>query len=479
MRTIRLFGFILLFSIIFWGCPYNDDIGKEDTFSSQIDTFLDTSKETSNKANVTEGAIYLDASISMQGYISTPTYNRIPFTLLQHMLHNVLQTTFHHVGISKPVFKTFGATIMNPEAPMANYAVTVGSISPRSRFNCSETNIVGVFHEVSKKESSLSVILTDGSQDVHSVNGGLAAGFDRPEFIQAISNGLIERGFGVWLIGIMNDFDGFYYNIIPDRNGEINNPRYFRGKRPVYCWVVSKNVKQGREFVQYLYNDITRLSRTNLEDRNGSVVQAIELAPGIYPEITLIEPRPNNYFKFNNEISNTLTFVLDWRDSSKHKLFKISRIDFPTTPGNNVLFVLQARLELKLQYKWNSFPSTMWQVETGDKNSLIKAIPKTPDINTLDSENLRFVFINFPYDRLIVLNPRERSFELPVCLHADLETGLDNSWIKTWSTVIDTEERHIQGKTLYLYDVISDLLKLTIGKKRIGTCLRLVLVNRK
>lgn len=368
---------------------------------------------------------------------------------------------------------------MTPEVPMQHFASSDGNTSPRSQFKCSETNIVGVFQEASRNQSSLSVIITDGSQDVHSVNGALAPGFDRPEFIQAINDGLIEKGFGVWLIGIMNDFDGVYYNIIPDRNGEINKPRYVRGKRPVYCWIISKNVDKGREYLQYLYDDITRLAKTSSEDKNGNMVQAIEIAPGIYPEINLMEPKPTNYFKLDNDTSRRLTYILDWRDAPKRILSKIARSDFPKVPGNNVLFVLQAGLEFKFRYNWNSFPSNMWKVDVNKTHSLpMTAIPMIPDIKKPDSENLRFVFINIPHDRLIVLNDDERVFEFPVCLYADLDKGLDSSWVKNWSTVIDTEERHIRGKTLYLYEVVSELLEKTIGQKRIGACLRLGLIKR-
>jgi len=482
MRNIGSITVILLvgiFLIFFSMCNSNiDNLNNEDSFDTPIDKYLDSTINTDEKENVTEGAIYLDTSISMQGYIRDPNY-KIPFSLLQHLLHNVLQTSFHHVGISRPTFKCFGSKIITPETPMKHYAINDGKISPRSRYNCTETNIVSIFHEASKNTSSLSVIITDGSQDVYNVNGSLAPGFDRPEFIQSVSNGLIDKEFGVWLIGIMNDFDGYYYNIIPDKNGEINSPHYVKGKRPVYCWVISKNIKKGREFVQYLYDDITRLARTNLEDKKGNMVQVIEIAPGIYPHITLTESKPHKYFKFDNETSERLTFILDWRNSTHHLANKIAKIDFPKVPGKSVLFVLQVRLDFNMQYNWNSFPQKMWQVTVKQSGTFPKTLStRIPDINKPDSKNLRFVFIDFPHDRLVVLNENERKFKIPVCLYADLYKGLDNCWVKAWSTVIDTEERFIQGKTLYLYEIVSELLKKTIGEKRVGTCLSLALIKR-
>lgn len=483
MRWMRLLlGFVLAGSMVvfFPQCNSNRNSSvEEEQFKTTIDRLLDPAAKKAEISEVTGGAIYLDISISMQGYISHPRY-RIPFTLLQHMLHNSIQTSFHHVGISKPVFRCFGGKIETPATHLMHYAISDGTTQPRARFNLSETNLVAVIQEASRSQSSLSVIITDGSQDVHNDKGELAPGFDRPELIQALNEGLIQKGFGVWLIGIMNDFDGSYYNIVPDRDGQINKPRPVYGKRPVYCWVISKNIDKGREYVEYLYADMIRLARSNSEDKNGNTVHVIEIAPGIFPGIKLIEPKTSDFFRLNNETSVRLIFILDWSDSSRGALSKIAaRCNFPNVPGRDVLFVLQSELDFKLNYHWNSFPSSMWQIDVIKTHSLpMTTETRRPDTNQVNSANLRFIFINIPHDRLYNYNDNERSFEFPVCLYADLDQGLENSWIKTWSTVRDTEEKYIQGRTLYLYEVVSELLMKTIGVRRVGACIRLTLMKR-
>jgi len=431
------------------------------------------------KEKVTSGAIYLDLSKSMQGYISEEDSN-IPFTLLQHAIHNILQTTFHHVNISKPLLKGFSRQIVTDMAHMKYYAIPEGGTQPRSRFSHGETNIVGVLSEISENESTLSVIITDGLQDVCSINGVLAPGFDRPEFIQAVCRCLINKGFGVWLIGVMNDFDGYYYNIIPDRNGNINKPIYMRGKRPIYFWVICKNEIKGRKFVQYFYDDLRKLAESNYNKQSS--VQAVELAPGIYPEFILIEPN-YDYFKIDDKVSLKMTHVRDWGTHQNYKkmgCIKVATADFPIVGGNEVIFIVQGRMKFDSQkYPWNSFPPQMWQIAVGRSSSFPVHIEgEVPGILYSGSEDLRFIFLKFLYDRLIVFDSKDRKIELPVSIYADLNMGLVGSWLKSWSTPIDTTEKYIKGKTLYLYNVISEILKNTIGKKKVVACLHLALIKR-
>lgn len=489
MRKIQAIGLIFVFLIIVF---IQFQCGKEDPpytygdckYKDKISSYQPNKRT----ENITKGAIYLDLSKSMQGYISAPTTD-IPFTLLQHVLHSVLQTTFHHVSISRPDFKGFSRGIENTEVPMKYYAISFKisrneNIQPRSRFNRGETNIVGVLSEISKKKSTLSVVITDGLQDVCSINGTLAPGFDRPQFIQAAQRELIENGFGVWLIGIMNEFDGYYYNIIPDRNGEINKPIYIKGKRPVYCWVVCRDINKGRKFVQYFYDTLSRLGETGYNGdggcNKGSLVQGIELAPGNFPQFTLMEPRPYKHFQISDEVSKRITQIRDWGENKEQIAIKMATADFPISGEDESIFLLQGRFEFSNKNSWDGFPAEMWRIEPEPQGKFPLTIKyQIPGADHKESDpSFCFVFIKFPCSRLLVLQPKERIFEIPVHIYADLETGLKNHWLKKWSTAIDTHERYIKEKTLYLYDVVSEVLRYSIGKKRVGACLHLALIKR-
>ncbi|MCP4156720.1 MAG: hypothetical protein GY757_53900, partial [bacterium] len=362
------------------------------------------------KTNVTRGTIYLDLSTSMQGYLNDPG-SSIPFTLLQHILHNGLQTSFHHVDISSLIFNGFGREVVESEISMKYYAIAevktikeeTVEISPRTRYKCSETNIVGVLLEAASNQNALSVIVTDGSQDVSGTNGKLAPGFDRPEFVQAVCKGLIDKGFGIWLVGIMNDFDGYYYNIIPNREGEINKAIRVIGKRPVYCWILSKDITKGRAFVQYLHDDLMGLANSKYRENGNSkyheMVRVIEIAPGVSPEILLTEPNPDRHFDYGVDVSEHFSYIHSWDHHPAYpgKNVNIATADFPTNSAGDVLFILQGKLNFENRYNWDSFPMKMWHIKIDETQKIAPKI--STGIRGITGKSIdpayRFLFVSF------------------------------------------------------------------------------------
>jgi hypothetical protein len=96
------------------------------------------------------------------------------------------------------------------------------------------------------------------------------------------------------------------------------------------------------------------------------------------------------------------------------------------------------------------------------------------------------LFFRFTHFNLKVSKVKDRVFMFPIYLYANLDSALDNHRIKKWNTNIDTQVEYVKEKTLYLYDIVSELLKYTIGEKRLGkpkdelgvaACLHLALIK--
>lgn len=501
---IRFFLPLLFLEVILWGCPSSEKVPR-DYGECRYPALDGDSGNGATSMPVTAGNIFLDLSTSMQGYLSDENY-RISFTLLQHLVHSRLQDAFHSVDINEPAFYGFDQTIVKEVAPRVYYAIkTPNGPSPRSRYNHGQSNIVGVLLQAAKTASALSVIITDGLQDVHGINGDLSPGFDRPEFTHAVCDSLIDKGFGIWLIGIMNDFDGVYYSIIPDRNGVINNQIYVHGKRPVYCWVICKDVGKGRNFVQYLQSTLLELSKDNGTDADHdakpdttskldhgkettveALVQAVEIAPGLIPTVDLMEATSVPQFAHADKFLKNTVRVTDWRTHPAQLRTKNVAVYFPNAISDTVHFVLQARLGFEgRDFTWSSLPPSMWRIHLDKPGNFPLSIAEDTQPNPMaELQNLRFMGLDFLYDKLIVFEPEQRLLELPVYLDADLEKGLANHWLKKWSSQNDTDKNKIiredngQGKTLYLYDVVAAMLKHSIGKQRVGACLHLSLLKR-
>lgn len=499
---IRFFLLLLFLEVMLWGCSSSEKVPRD-----YGECRLDGQPGNGTTAGpITAGNIYLDLSTSMQGYISDENY-RIPFTLLQHLMHSRLQDAFHDVDINEPAFYGFDQAIVKEVAPRVYYAIkTPSGPSPRGRYARGQSNIVGVLLQAAKAPSALSVIVTDGLQDVHGINGDLSPGFDRPEFTHAVRDSLIDKGFGIWLIGILNDFDGVYYSIIPDKNGVINNPIYVRGKRPVYCWVICKDVAKGRKFVQYLQASLLELRKDNgaIAEREAAsdttteleqgekieeaLVQVVEIAPGIIPTVDLMETTNAQYFARSDKFLKNMVRVADWRTHPAQLRAKNVAVYFPNAMSDTVHFVVQARLGFERQeFTWNSLPPTMWRIRARLLKPEIFPLAIIEEANpnpNAELQNLRFMGLDFLYDKLIVFEPEQRLLEMRVYLYAELEKGLANHWLKTWSTQSDTDrdkitrEDRLRGKTLYLYDVVAAMLAHSIGRQREAACLHLSLLKR-
>ena len=487
MRTRNTICWFSLLAVVIWSCSSSERVPL-DYGECHYPAMRPSEGTNDATASVTRGNIYLDLSTSMQGYISDENHN-IPFTLLQHLIHSVLQTAFHHTDIVNPSFYGFDRTVIEEVAPRSYYAIkSPDGVSARLRYNRSESNIVGVLLRAARNSSALGVIITDGLQDVRGLNGALAPGFDRPEFTAAVCDSLINKGFGIWLIGILNDFEGYYFNIIPDRSGQINRPIFVpKSKRPVYCWIVCKDIGKGRKFVQYLYQAMmevagsTQAAADSLGEHHAeALIQGVEISPGIIPSVVLAEPAAVERFENSEKFLKNLAHVLDWRVHPEQPNTRNVSVDFAAALGDTVHFVLQGKIDFEgRDYIWNTLPFSMWQIHIEEPESFPLAVVEGAEKSRKASaKDLRFIGLDFPYDRLIVFDPDKRRLELPVYLYADLQRGLENHWLKAWSTRIDTNAGQIKSKTLYLYDVVAAMLAHTLAKQRVAACLHLSILKR-
>jgi hypothetical protein len=464
---------ILVLSLAFFSCTPKEA-------SQTVKCNYPVERPSTSSITATKGAIYLDLSTSMQGYISDPSHN-MPFTLLQHLLHRVLITSFHHVNISKPTFYGFNRDIITEMAPLVHYALTSNDgTSPRTRFNKAETNIIGVLLEVAKKADLLSVIVTDGLQDVHGINSMLAPGFDLPEFTSAICEGLIDQGVGIWLLGVMNDFDGYYYNIIPNWQGQINKPVYIKSERPFYCWIVCRDILKGRQFVSYLFETVGAIAH---DSGNNEIdkVKCIELSPGIYPTVSVCDPSNVEIDKNNLEIIRNLTRVRDWQTDPEYTSTKIVTVDFPESTAGSVYYILKVKISYSqdANYLWNNLSPSVWKIEIDEPNNFPLYMLKEPlQYSKSQTQDFRVIGLRIPFDRLNGLSAIKRKIELPIYIHADLQNGLKDQWVEHWSTSNDNELKYIDKKTLYFYEMTKEVLQNTIGKRKAGACLHLSLIKR-
>ena len=236
-------------------------------------------------ATVTQADIYLDNSVTMAGFISDVDHP-MPVTPLQQLLQSLLVERLNDVELV-PSFYTFGLNV-DPATPLSelpNY------VRDRTYYEKTENDIVAALLKASERPSSLSVIITDNTQDVLTSKQGRSLGFDRSGIVRTVSENLAGKGFGVWLLGFQSAFRGDYFSVrltLEPAGVRTNRKFPLSGERPVYCWIVSRDWEKGRSLAVDLHEELSRFAP--LGEDGAPQVRGIEVFSGIVPSLSADEP---------------------------------------------------------------------------------------------------------------------------------------------------------------------------------------------
>ncbi|MFY9824242.1 MAG: hypothetical protein WAM82_22900 [Thermoanaerobaculia bacterium] len=434
-------------------------------------------------APVTQADIYLDSSESMQGYLSDATH-AMPVSPLQQLLQSLLLEELNDLGVV-PGFYPFGSEVPTSPSPLSHLQDFVRS---RGSYSQRDTDIVAALERASGKESSLSVVITDNTQDLETFKERRAFGFDRSGIVRAVTGDLAGKGFGVWLLGVQSPFDGVYYSVLLTRGpaGVVTNQRITLqqgSERPFYCWVVSRDWEKGRRLVARLHEDLERYS--GLSAGSHSKSQVIEFFPGILPSLVVEEPEEIEVSHGPGDQQASPGFVdifrvRSWTHRPMDTSMSLAELDFEQPRSSEILFPVKVRLSINQDDVLLSLPLQAWKsasegnLDLGAR--LTRGIPHFEvkrQQPVQDSSMVQYLELSIPYERL-VSQPRDRwKLAIPLSISVDMSFIGAENWLGAWSTQDDTSPKAISGKTLYLRDVSTSILQKTVGRSRYRGCLSL------
>jgi hypothetical protein len=424
-------------------------------------------------AAVSEGRIYLDLSQSMRGFIAD-SGGAMSFTLLQRGLDGLLEEAFATAGVPSPALLGFGSELRRGLPPLSTFVVSSGAVSPRSRYAEVRTDLGAALRDARKAPQALSVVVTDGAQDLRSQGGkGIGQGFVRTALVRLVREEMIERGFGVWVVGVMSEFGDCYYNVRPDRHGRVGQCIKVR-RRPAYFWVFSRDHEKGRSLVRYLVREL-RLESGG-EEGKGPGVEAIEIWPGTVPAARFEPASGEDLARIATlaRIDRTrLAAVLGWRAEEQFPGATAACIRLPWAAGSTVQLPAVLRFDAADPAPAElAAPAALWNVTVEPPQEL----PSFKVREVEEAAGGRRLLIELAYDEATALGA-EGSVEVPVVLRPDFRAGLRKSWVGRWSTRDDASTEAIEGKTLYLSDVVEGLLGAQLPAPRTVACLHLEMVR--
>jgi hypothetical protein len=441
---------------------------------------------------VTEADIYLDASESMQGYISAPGY-AMSISPLQQLLQTSLLEKLSDAGLS-PRLHTFGEEVNPTPLPLRELREYVRD---RSKYSEDRSDVVAALERAGESTTSLSVIITDNAQDLEYAKEGRdqrAPGFDRSAIVRTVSQNLAAKGFGVWLLGSQSPFEGTYFSLQLTLNstgvGTNRRVELAGGKeRPFYCWIVSRDWEKGRSLVAELYEELAQLS--DLGADGVMKVHAIEFFPGIVPDLFLDEPDENELStpiatgrQGTGESLADVFRVRSWTSDPARQGVTSGELVFEQPRTSKLIFLLKARLTLPSSDRNSallSLPLSAWEILP--KESLDLGASLTSEVqHFVPSQHegskgslSRYWELAVPYERLVSQPQNRWILAVPLSLRTGQVPG--NYWLREWSTADDTTPEAIAGRTLYLYDVSRAILERTTGRQQQRGCVALRLIK--
>lgn len=419
---------------------------------------------------VSEGRIYLDLSQSMRGFIGGGE-DGVGFTLLQRGLDGILDEAFATAGVPSPSLVGFGSELRRDLPPLPAFVVESGGSSPRKRYSEVQTDLGAAVRDIRRAPRTLSVVVTDGAQDLRVAGAGsVGPGFVRTALVRLIHDELIQRGFGVWLVGAMSDFGDCYYNVRADRQGRVGRCIEVR-RRPAYFWVFSRDLGKGRELVRYLVRELRSESGVG----EGASVEALELSPGALPKVRLRPAAGEDLARLKDLDRGRLSTVAGWRDDESFPGATAACVRIPWIPGQAVQLPVVLDLSPGAPDLADLvLPAAVWSA----------ALEPPPALSSLHVEEERAsegrgrpLLLELSHDEAMGLEPGG-AVEIPVVLRADFSAGLERSWVGRWSTRDDSSSEKVEGKTLYLADIVEGILAEQLPEPRAAACLHLEVMRK-
>src|ERR1044071_3430200 len=338
--TLRCCGraALIFLAAVLTGCLGDGPCGPE---SVECSTLPAPRKEKAprlpTRSPITGARVYLDLTKTMRGYIADEQ-SRMSFTLFQHALDHVVEEAFQAADLPKVAHFGFGEKIMPDIGALQAFAVQAGEHSPKDRFDQGNTDFIRVLQDSASHPEALSVIITDGVQDLRTrVAGQVGPGFLRTELVRVVKTKLMDQGFGIWILGVMSAFDpqDCYYNVKPDHQGRVNECIPAVERRPVYIWVIARDVETGRKFSRYVYDEMRQEASKGGKGPEG-LVHVLEVWPANlpHPSISIIEFR-----RIHDEslsMRNILSDVHSWTPASEGVGATSGCIGFSESAGGTV-----------------------------------------------------------------------------------------------------------------------------------------------
>jgi hypothetical protein len=432
---------------------------------------------------VRAGQVYLDLSGSMKGFISDER-SALPFTPLQRLLDGLLSEAFTVVGLRDIARAGFGESIRHDLPPLQTFAVrTASGKSPKRLFSETNTDVARVMAEAGRHPEALSVVITDGDQDLRSAGAdgvAVGSGFLRTVLIDELKGDLVDRGFGVWLIGVMSGFDsnGCYYSVLPDEHGRVGRCLHVR-RRPALLWVFCKDVVMGRKLVAYLLAELRGPQPLSATDRTGATgpeVDGLELWPGgdLALDLRLIPPerlRDRSLVR-----RNALGGVFRWQAGSTPSAPFFGCLGLRSEGSEPLILPLELRVKLRDDADLAlSLPANVWKPVVPSSSSWT-LVERQGLSQGGDAAGTHTFVLSIAHGESVRTAGRG-ALEIPFRFTLDL-SALDKHWTRRWSSADDTSAAGIEGKTLYLWDVVEGTLRSAFANREPRICLQLNLVSQ-
>jgi hypothetical protein len=436
-----------------------------------------------------EGRVYLDLSTSMRGFVADER-SPLRFTPLQEALDHLLAEAFAGAEIGGVEHDGFGDAIRRNVGPLQGFAVQApGGPSPRERFAEPSTDLVQAFRDAAAHPDALSVVVTDGVQDLRrSGDDGVGPGFIRTAMVRELERGVIDRGFGLWLVGVMSPFDGCYFNVNPDPQGRVNQCMRVEA-RPVLFWILSRDLTAGRRFVQSVAEGLRRPSPPAAAGVARPEVQALEVWPGAVPEPRLEVTRGT---ELGREFFTDNLFVGAWLPSAAltaPRGVTAACVTFERRAGGLLRVPLQLRSPIGRNDSASVpvLPGSFWravvpeasewrlvELAAGAADSAAGAAGAEPRPDGGDTPWA----LEIAHEAAARLAGEGRTLEIPLRLRLSLDFGPEDFWLRRWSTADDSSAAAVEGKTLYLWDVVGGVVTAAAGDREPVACLQLKFKRR-
>lgn len=216
------------------------------------------------RASTPSLVILLDSSASMAGYTSASGDSAFSRTL--HELRNAATLVSPALSVSvRRVDRNVGPA-------MGETTLATASIS-KTFFDGAETDVAGALAAVAAPGAAparISVLVTDGVQSTTSSGAGgpCVAGSD-PICVRTKAIELLEKGWGICVLGVRSAFDGRIYSEVRAASGAPSvvtyktTPSRPGGYRPFYLWVLSPEPAVIAPFVETLRERLGTFTRAD------------------------------------------------------------------------------------------------------------------------------------------------------------------------------------------------------------------------